>query len=384
MASRQWLAKLEDWSSHLSLRRIITSSRFIPEVDGFRFLAILIVILSHFYLQCGPIPLDGPISRGLRAAVYDGPRGVYLFFAISGFILALPFARTHLQGGAPVNVGRYFQRRITRLEPPYVLAMLLRVPAILVIKRGAASAVLLHLLASLLYVHNLVYGSGSTINPPAWSLEVEIQFYVLAPLLASVFMIKGKSIRRAVLIAIILASGTCATLFIDPSSRFAYSLANFAQYFFAGFLLCDLYLCGDRIIQWRWLWDVIGVASLIWILASHSDWYQIELPFAVIALYMAGFYGAAWRSFFAFRPISLIGGMCYSIYLTHSTVLAAAAPLVHRILHSSLPWALQIPLIYGMPMAAVLAVGTIYFLLIERPCMDPAWPQKLAQWFRRR
>ena len=50
---------------------------------------------------------------------------------------------------------------------------------------GAARAPLLpHLLASLGYVHNIVYGVPSTINVVAWSLEIEVQFYILAPALA--------------------------------------------------------------------------------------------------------------------------------------------------------------------------------------------------------
>jgi peptidoglycan/LPS O-acetylase OafA/YrhL len=38
-------------------------------------------------------------------------------------------------------------------------------------------------LASITYTHNFVYGSSfhPLINSPAWSLEIEIQFYILAP-----------------------------------------------------------------------------------------------------------------------------------------------------------------------------------------------------------
>jgi hypothetical protein len=42
---------VQDLLTRFPLRRIITSNRFIPEVDGFRFLAIVLVIIAHIYVQ---------------------------------------------------------------------------------------------------------------------------------------------------------------------------------------------------------------------------------------------------------------------------------------------------------------------------------------------
>ena len=47
-----------------------------------------------------------------------------------------------------------------------------------------------HFFASLFYAHGLVYGSWSEINAVTWSLEIEVQFYILAPLLCRVFSIR--------------------------------------------------------------------------------------------------------------------------------------------------------------------------------------------------
>jgi peptidoglycan/LPS O-acetylase OafA/YrhL len=377
------LASGRSFLSRLQLRRIITSNRFIPEVDGFRFLAIVIVITAHIYGQCGPIPGNGFLVKALHDAVGDGKRGVYLFFTISGFILALPFARHHLQQGNAVDLRSYFRRRITRLEPPYVLAMFLRLPVIFFYKQLALSSLLLHFFASLFYVHNIIFNQSSIINPPAWSLEVEIQFYLLAPLLSCLFLIRNKHLRRFTLLAIILWAGIAAPAFISPVGRLSLTLLCYLQYFFAGFLLCDFYLANDGHFVPAWLWDVIGVSSVVWILCSHAAWYPVALPFATIALYMAGFNGRAVRAFFSFRPVSLIGGMCYSLYLTHSTVLTALHPLATRLTHTSLVASAQGVMIFGLCFASIFFVGLIYFVLIERPCMDPSWPHKLAVKLRR-
>ena len=70
------------------LRRITSSGDYIPEIDGLRFVAILSVVLYHLY---GFLPNSGA-GLPLQPAVSHGYRGVNLFYVISGFVLALPFA----------------------------------------------------------------------------------------------------------------------------------------------------------------------------------------------------------------------------------------------------------------------------------------------------
>ena len=48
-----------------------------------------------------------------------------------------------------------------------------------------------NLIASLFYSHGLVYGRESAINGVAWSLEIEIQFYLLTPLLVLMFRLRN-------------------------------------------------------------------------------------------------------------------------------------------------------------------------------------------------
>ncbi|WP_263359460.1 acyltransferase family protein [Acidicapsa ligni] len=371
------------WLSHFRLRRIITSNRFIPEVDGFRFLAIFMVIASHVFVQINP-----PIGTGLfptlfHRAVEHGKIGVCLFFTISGFILALPFARHNLLDAKPVKLSSYFKRRLTRLEPPYVLAMLVRFPMVAFYKHAAVGAVAVHLLASLFYVHSLVYNQYSTINPPAWSLEIEVQFYILAPLLAAVFYVRPAILRRLILVVAILAADYGSHAWINPESRVALTLLAFSQFFLAGFLLCEIYLSQSHPKLPRVCWDLLGLVALGWILfGTNYQIYMLVLPFATILLYLAGFHGWAVRAFFAFPAVSIIGGMCYSLYLTHTLVLTGVAILLGHMHMARLPIWIGTPAIFALSFAATLAIGTIFFVLIERPCMDPEWPQKLARKFK--
>lgn len=369
------------WLKHIQLRRIITSNRLIPEVDGFRFLAIFIVIAAHIYVQCNPPDTTGPFAHIFHQAFNNGKLGVYLFFAISGFILGMPFARHHLQSDKAVNIRSYFRRRLTRLEPPYIVAMLLRFPMVMLVKRTAIAATLLHLLASLFYVHNLVYNQYSTINPPAWSLEVEVQFYILAPILASVFLIRSAALRRIVLAAAILV-GAILSSFIPEQSRIALTLLNYSQYFLAGFLLCDIHLLKDQPKLPRLAWDLVGFAVLAWIFFGPAQFYYILFPFFTVALYLAGLNSTILRAFFANPFVSITGGMCYSIYLTHPTVLTIVSALTAKFHLNRLSPASETLVVFILGFAATFLVGAIFYVLLERPCMDPKWPQKLAQRFR--
>src|SRR4051794_6304062 len=80
-----------------AFRRITTSGEIIPEIDGLRFIAIAAVILHHLALF---VSTQRKSDEGLLLV---GQNGVELFFAISGFILAVPFAMQYLNAGKRVK-----------------------------------------------------------------------------------------------------------------------------------------------------------------------------------------------------------------------------------------------------------------------------------------
>jgi acyltransferase-like protein len=148
------------------LSRETTSGRFIPELDGLRFVAIAMVILYHLngYLIAKTTFYEhDATSDWLCRAALVGNHGVELFFVISGFILALPFAAHHLKQARPVSLRAYYLRRLTRLEPPYFATIFLLMLLSAVMTRTIALPLNGHLLASLFYMHNLMYGTFSPV-----------------------------------------------------------------------------------------------------------------------------------------------------------------------------------------------------------------------------
>ena len=120
---------------------------------------------------------------------------VEFFFVLSGFILALPFARHYIKFTKKVNLKSYFYRRLTRLEPPYIILMTVLCVAYVYSDRIQITEAINSFLASLVYSHNIIFNSPSFINVVAWSLEIEIQFYILVPILSLLFSVKNKNKR---------------------------------------------------------------------------------------------------------------------------------------------------------------------------------------------
>ena len=231
-----------------SLSRETSSGRFIPEMDGLRFVAIAMVILYHLngYLMTKTAFYEHEHGSSapdwLCRSALVGFHGVELFFVISGFILALPFAAHHLSGAPAVSLRKYYLRRLTRLEPPYFVTIFLLLALGVWIHPVPVSAILPHLAASLVYLHNLIYGTQSTVLGVAWSLEIEVQFYLLVPLLTLVFAIRSPRLRRLVLIGLTLATLTAQSLLVGKHPRFDLSILAYLQFFLIGFLIADVFL----------------------------------------------------------------------------------------------------------------------------------------------
>jgi peptidoglycan/LPS O-acetylase OafA/YrhL len=364
-------------------RRVTRDGQWIPEIDGLRFIAIVAVILLHIYselsLRSGQIISIEPNYWFLERILGNGSRGVKVFFVISGMILALPFARQLLLGAKPVSLHKYYLRRVTRLEPPYIASIILASLLFAVYWHGFSQGFFPHALASVFYQHNLVYGYESSINGVAWSLEVEIQFYVLAPLIMQFYRIRPKWIRRVLMLASILTISLAQIPFESSWPKIELSILYYVQYFLMGLLVADIFVLDLEKMRSSWLWDVAGLTALgvIFWTASTGIWVHGLMPLPIGVLCVAAMRSHGLRQVLANQWVAVIGGMCYSIYLLHNLIIAV---LFKATRHAIVPGAvffvnylIQL-LLTALPAVAICAV---FYLLIERPCMDPKWPSKL-------
>jgi peptidoglycan/LPS O-acetylase OafA/YrhL len=382
---------------HLS--RVTTAGRkFVPQIDGLRFLAIISVVAYHVSnvvaFHRGYTNSSEPPTGWLYTLFRSGHNGVPLFFAISGFILSLPFARHALNGGPAINLRDYYIRRVTRIEPPYVIQLVVMMALCAFVYRRLPSHPHLyhnpdwlafagsHIAASLFYLNGWIFGEHPYPNYVLWSLEVEVQFYMIAPFLARVFLVR-KQARRFGCMAALFFLGLVVDCFFGHQYRIWASLAGNIQYFVIGFFFADLYAQGRLLLtRGEYKWDFALVAAVGAVVWGEPSLTLFTLPLAVVLCFVAAFRGVFSVVFLRNPWIVTIGGMCYTIYLYHVFFLSVFIRLSEKIRLANADWDLLLQFI--LVTVPILCVCAVLFAFLERPFMDRNWPAKFYRAVLRR
>ncbi len=304
-------------------------------------------------------------------------------------------------------MGEFYRKRFRRIYPPYFVSLLL---CFLILalshhapqgaKAFAASSIPLpaSFAASAAYLHSLIFDAPSRLNPPMWSLEIEIQFYLLAPWLIFLYArLSGRTARLvslASLIALLIFGGAALHAFSAFDNRFRHGLLMYAPYFLGGIALAELERPGGPLADLREArrWDAVlaaglfAMVSLGWWFGANDAHPQgflanaaaplVGLP-AAAAIYLGALHGRFGRICFGTPWAALLGAMCYSLYLTHIVVVQAVSELVlgRLPLHSrSAVWGLWLPVLA----LAVFAFGLAFYVLVERPFMSGGGRSALA------
>ncbi len=367
------------------IQRPINPNHFIPEIDGFRFFAIFTVCLLH---------LNNFYGRNINYDYYQNVRdinswnwfinrsglGVEIFFSISGFVIALPFIKHYLFNIQKPSIKQYFYRRLTRLEIPYIFTCVIFYITYYFTINGNMLDEIGHLLASITYTHELIYGYWAPFNPVTWSLEVEIQFYILAPtLIHFLFSNKNRYIILTKTVALTAIPLVLKFYFYEWLSNIHLhmSIIIFLPYFLIGFIVAYIYVTNITFLNKRsFLYDFIGFASFY--LLFYFIWGPNQLYFCITSLvvFISIFKGKILNSIFTNRYIYIIGGMCYSIYLIHYPTFHLLGNIIPSFtIFENYMFNFIIQVIIFIPISFI--IWSIFYISIEKPCMDKNWPQKL-------
>lgn len=321
-----------------------------------------------------PMAYDGSLAYRV---MLSGRFGVEIFFVISGFILALSFLEARLaEPQRRVSTARFYVRRLTRLEPPYLAALLLWAVVGAALIAAPEGGSLSHVAAGSFYLHHLVFGTAEPVLAVAWSLEIEIRFYLLVPLLAwALCFIRSTPMRRLSVVllaasALLIASFTAADILGG---------LWYAPFFLAGWLVADVSVTGPRAPARNVAWDLVALVALVLsvgLFLEGNELFVILGAPMTLGLLLLGILRGRWVRAVLSRPILIvIGGMAYSIYLVHYPVLVIWGRWAesHR-------WAAN-PVGVTVAVIAALTISGVFFVLIERPCMNPTWPKRVASVF---
>jgi peptidoglycan/LPS O-acetylase OafA/YrhL len=295
-------------------------------IEALRALAALAVLVCHvFVLTRG---LYGPSYVHRAIVVGGGTLGVYLFFVLTGFLLYRPFARAAFADGPAIDVKGYAINRALRILPLYYAVLLV---VVLVDGHPFDQALRFALFAQNFSTADV----AQTVDPPMWSLVVEVQFYIVLPLIALGIAAasRGNPLRAgAILLITGVASGWASA--VDPTTHgvWFHSFPACWQLFAAGMLLALVHARLDADPSPRELpafarGDLLVAAGIvIWLLISLDERYGL-LPLstvtcmAIVGAVVLPLRPGVFARLLGWRPLALLGVASYSLYLWHYPLL---------------------------------------------------------------
>jgi peptidoglycan/LPS O-acetylase OafA/YrhL len=292
-----------------------SATKRIAALDGWRGLAILLVLFDHF--------VDSLHYSYARPWMQTGQHGVTLFFVLSGFLIT-----SKLMEG-PIDLKRFYLRRLFRLMPTAwtYLATILLIDWVFHLNWTTFAGVQ----ACLLFYRNFASDIGSGATGHFWSLSVEEQFYLVWPcILLFAGLRRSRWIAAAGTLACaayrwlhwaqydrnpineqtqvrcdaLLVGCLLAILLAEPRVR---KLARDLSIYVAPIALIVLIVC---IVRFHWLvplYESIALAVLLGATVVHSR-------------------GAFARTL-AFAPLAWIGTVSYSLYVWQALFVRFRSPV---------------------------------------------------------
>lgn len=367
-------------SQRMALWRILSmptpsTKQHLSCLDSIRGLAALWIAVFHIWQW--PQPSFNSTASIIPFVQY-GNRAVPIFVVLSGFLIYRSLRRI----SSFHELRDYAIRRTLRIFPLYV-ATILVVLATMQIEHPVPTWQWFIGEVSMLRT----VGWPIFSNPPAWSLYVEVLFYLILPVFVATFS------KR-----IIVASAICLTV-LSVADVVGPRELSLWKYFFFGILASEAYDmlrphgrwwyglvmflsgCGllfADVVGYNWLNAIISygceAVSIECTLLAQPPLhiYTVQLGIATALLVVGALLSTTINRFLSIKPLQFLGVISYSIFLWHGFVIVADLPVAFdgrgflRYLggpFETMPF--WVPLFVILP--SVLFWSLVSFALIERP-----------------
>jgi peptidoglycan/LPS O-acetylase OafA/YrhL len=366
-------------------QRVRSHDRF-PCFDGVRALAALMVVVYHAVFFNTDFLTPGGAFLGTLNA------GVWIFFVTSGCLLYLPFAASHLGDAAGVDPRGYALRRLARVYPAYWLVLAFFTFVVPRVNIYGVHGFLLHTTLTQTYVHINPFVDGL---PPAWSLVVEISFYLFLPFYAAMIGALARRSRPLAVefagLAVLFTAGVIAIVAVGAGldAPWVTVLPQHLGAFALGMLLAVLSAQRwdarttarlVRIGRPTWMWWTVALIALVAIplglrldpleapttaQAIGRNLFQMLVGICVVVPVVLGpqDHGAI-RRVLRSRVAVYLGLVSYGIYLWHWYIL--------RIVADWLGWPLNhgnYVVVFALALPIVVFAASVSWFGLERPVL---------------
>lgn len=298
-----------------------------------RFIAAVAVVYYHFW------PGE---RKGISAMFLENANeAVNIFFFISGLVLAYANADKILN--KKITSFQFLMNRVARLYPMYLLSLVMVIVFSLIYQIELGKTTYYKLPFELIGIQNWLY--PGSINFPAWSLSVELFFYVTFPFVIAKFYNKIESNFKAVVLGILVYFIVVAVLNLMtmfPEWFHLQSIANKTSVFnfikgyieYNPFLRYGYFLSGICCyIAWRdhyfesifrtyhstiFISSLVGIAALYYLISLEMD--GLMRSGALVIFYFSLFLSLTYLKDSVHKilghPILLfLGNVSYGIYI---------------------------------------------------------------------
>lgn len=325
----------------------------IPELDGIRAIAVLMVFLYHSWGVIGTPKLLF-MGTDLSFLITWGHAGVNLFYILSGFLLFMPFAKRHYEEKEPPKLWSYFFKRALRILPlyySYLIITILLTRTDLISTAGLKTVVI-----NFLFLQN--FFRDHMINGVTWTLAIEVQFYLLLPIVARFFVGKKSLISFLLSILVVMLYRFAVFYNMHPNTaaidweyyfNSEYNLLGCFDNFAIGMLVANLYMYAltknkmavvkiklrsvKKIIWLTPFWFAFCLYTYYtWRFETNSlfSWYYFSfffdvstyIIFAVLLVYVL-FYQSKLNTLLRNFYLRIFGITAYSIYIWHLPMMSS-------------------------------------------------------------
>lgn len=322
---------------------------YIYALDGVRAVSIMLIFIFHSWQQSWisyqiRLP-NGKFLINLDIFQRYGYIAIDSLFVLSGFCLFYPVARAMFGETNPITWKTFYKKRIMRIVPGYwlMLIILLFVPALSYTTYDihSASDLFKHFGSHAVFLHGLSSKTiGSTIST-AWTLPIEVGFYLIFPLIAVVFKKKPVPVFLGLFVISQCFRLYCA-FYLGTGSEIQAIPLGYLDVFGVGMLSAYFVVYARNKLDMgrlKWFMTALSVVCLFGIYyfmkwlslfqipgadgSVYFRWFFREILCVIIALFLfsATFSIDLWnRKILGNRFFVFISAISYSFYLWHQNI----------------------------------------------------------------